>query len=155
MHAHTKKSFSSSEEFLSTDFCASTALSLFLPSAKDSKKHGVWKSQKKSHSIMRAKRAMVTFFNGQKVIKNAKNSKLVVKRCYWKGRFKLSKNPKIQTRLFWVIFNQCAKVEEGRLQNSTWKIDPFESLKPPNWHPALRLRRRVYIFHHSLQTTTI
>ena len=31
----------SSEEFLSTDFCASIALSLFLPSAKDSKKHGV------------------------------------------------------------------------------------------------------------------
>ena len=46
---------------------------------------------------MRAKRAMVTFFNGQKVIKNAKNSKLVVK---WKGRFKLSKNAKIQTLLF-------------------------------------------------------
>ena len=68
---------------------------------------------------------------------------------------KWSKNTKIQTQLFWVIFNQCAKVEEGRLQNSTWKIDPFESLKPPNWHPALRLRRRVYIFHHSLQTTTI
>ena len=95
----------SSEEFLSTYFCASIALSLFLPSAKDSKKHGVWKSQKKYHSIMRAKRAMVTFFNEQKVIKNAKNPKLVVKRCYWKGRFKLSKNPKIQTRLFWVIFN--------------------------------------------------
>ena len=31
----------SSEEFLSTYFCASIALSLFLPSAKDSKKHGV------------------------------------------------------------------------------------------------------------------
>ena len=36
--------------------------------------HSVWKSQKKSHSTLRAKRATFTFFkSGQKWIKNAKN----------------------------------------------------------------------------------
>ena len=33
-------------------------------------KHGVWKSQKKSHLSLRAKRATFTFLSGQKFIKN-------------------------------------------------------------------------------------
>ena len=59
------------------------------------KTHGVWKSQKKAHSTLRAKRATSTFV-GQKFIKNAKNGstwrvlenlKLAVKQCYQTGQF--------------------------------------------------------------------
>ena len=35
--------------------------------------HSVWKSAKKSHSILRAKRAAFTFWVDKKLIKNAKN----------------------------------------------------------------------------------
>ena len=52
--------------------------------------------RKKSHSTLRAKRAMFTFKSGQKLIKNAKNGpfwrvfeilKLAVKQCYQTGQF--------------------------------------------------------------------
>ena len=70
----------------------------FLPeySKETLRVHGVWKSQKKSHSTLPAKRATFTFLSGQKLIKNAKNDpfwrvfenlKLAVKQCYQTGQF--------------------------------------------------------------------
>ena len=71
--------------------------------------HGVWKSQKKSHSTLRAKRGYVYILSGQKLIKNAKNGplwrvfenlKLAVKQRYQTGPVligqKLVENAKIQ-----------------------------------------------------------
>ena len=58
--------------------------------------HGVWKSQKKSHSSLRAKRATFTFWMDKSSLKNAKNGqfwrvfenlKLAVKQCYQTGQF--------------------------------------------------------------------
>ena len=53
--------------------------------------HNVWKSQKKSHSTLRAKRAMFTFFDQkcQKwlIRRVFENLKLVVKKCYQTGHF--------------------------------------------------------------------
>ena len=58
--------------------------------------HGVWKSQKMSHSTLRAERATFTFWVDKKLIKNAKNGpfwrvfenlKLAVKQCYQTGQF--------------------------------------------------------------------
>ena len=60
------------------------------------KEHSVWKSQKKSHSKLRVKRATFYILSGQKFIKNAKNGpfwrvfenlKLAVKQCYQTGQF--------------------------------------------------------------------
>ena len=58
--------------------------------------HSVWKSQKKSHSTLPAKRATFTFWVDKSLFKNAKNGpfwwvfvnlKLVVKQCYQIGYF--------------------------------------------------------------------
>ena len=49
---------------------------------------------------MRAKRAMVTFFNEQKFIKNGKNLKLAVKQCYQKGLLNDQKIPKFKHNFF-------------------------------------------------------
>ena len=66
--------------------------------------HSVWKSQKKSHATMRAKRAIFTFeVSGQKCIKNAKDGKN-------------------SNATFWVIFKHC---EFGSSSWSAW--DPI-------WH---------------------
>ena len=57
---------------------------------------GVWKSHKKSHSMLRAKRGYIYILIGQKFIKNANNGlfwrvlenlKLAVKQCYQTGHF--------------------------------------------------------------------
>ena len=55
-----------------------------------SKPYGVWKSQKKSHSTLRAKRDMFTFWVDKSLLKmpNFKNSNAT----------------------FWIIFKQCANV---------------------------------------------
>ena len=59
-------------------------------------RHGVWKSQKKSHSTLRAKRATFTFWADKSWLKIAKNGliwrvfenlKLAVKQCYQTGHF--------------------------------------------------------------------
>ena len=44
--------------------------------------HGVWKSQKKSHSTLRAKRATLTFLSGQKLLKNAQKWSILA--SFWK-----------------------------------------------------------------------
>ena len=58
--------------------------------------HGVWKSQKKSHSILRAKRATFTFWVDKSSLKMPKmvhfgeffeNLKLAVKQSYQTGQF--------------------------------------------------------------------
>ena len=86
--------------------------------------HGVWKSQKKSHSTLRAKRATFTFWVEKKLIKKfQKWSNLA---CFWKHKAcgqtelpdrsvlkgqKSGKNVKItknSNATFWVIFKQCA-----------------------------------------------
>ena len=59
-------------------------------------KHGVWKSQKKSHFYIASEASYVYILSGQKLIKNAKNApfwrvfenlKLAVKQCYQTGQF--------------------------------------------------------------------
>ena len=47
-------------------------------------KHGVWKSQKKSHWTLRAKRATFTFLNGQKFIKNCQKWSILA--SFWKPK---------------------------------------------------------------------
>ena len=53
--------------------------------------HGVWKSQKKSHSTLRAKRATFTFWVDKRLIwpiwRVFENLKLAVKQCYQTGQF--------------------------------------------------------------------
>ena len=55
--------------------------------------HGVWKSQKKSHSTLRAERATFTFWVDKSSFKNAKNGpifenlKFAVKKSYQTGQF--------------------------------------------------------------------
>ena len=44
--------------------------------------HSVWKSQKKSHSTLRAKRATFTFWLDKSSLKNAKNGQLAT---FWKS----------------------------------------------------------------------
>ena len=44
--------------------------------------HGVWKSQKKSHSTLRAKRATFTFWEDKSSLKNAKNGPICS--SFWK-----------------------------------------------------------------------
>ena len=59
-------------------------------------KHGVWKSQKKSHSTLRVKRATFTLWVDKSLLKMPKigqfwrvfeNLKLAVKQCYQTGQF--------------------------------------------------------------------
>ena len=43
--------------------------------------HSVWKSQKKSHSTLRAKGATFTFWVDKRFIKNAKKSSILAEAC--------------------------------------------------------------------------
>ena len=79
--------------------------------------HSVWKSPKKSHSWLRAKRAMFTFWVDKSSLKMPKMAyfgeflkylKLIVKQCYQTGQ-KMVEMPKLNklNETFWVIFKQC------------------------------------------------
>ena len=67
--------------------------------------HGVSKSQKKSHSTLRAKRATFTFW---------------VDKSWWKNWWKMS-NWKHSNETLWVIFKQCGLLELwGQALKSSW-----------------------------------
>ena len=82
--------------------------------------HIVWKSPKKSHSWLRAKRAMFTFWVDKSSLKMPKMAyfgeflkylKLIVKQCYQTGQ-KMVEMPKLNklNETFWVIFKHCKRV---------------------------------------------
>ena len=86
----------------------------FIKNAKNSQflvsLHCIWKSQKKSHSILRAKRATFTFWVGKSWLKMPKNSPI------WRVFEKLSLRSNSVTRQ--VTFNKTKS--GGKCQN--WKI---------------------------------
>ena len=75
------------------DFCVTLH---FLLLSKQRKMHSVWKSQKKSHSILRAKRATYTFWVDKIELEMPKI-------------INLDEILKISNETFWVIFKHCAK----------------------------------------------
>ena len=100
--------------------------------------HSVWKSQKKYHLTLRAKRATFTFWVDKSWLKNAQNGpfwrlfedlKLAVKQTYQTNQFWKEKNrwkiPKFQNSnaSFCVIFKQCASVDimSGEVLLWIWK----------------------------------
>ena len=96
-----------------------------LVTSKTYKNHSVWKSQKKSNSILRAKRATFTFWVDKSWLKIPKivnfgkflktwslRSNSVTKQVRLKKDKNWWKMPKFKSSnaTFWVIFKQCADV---------------------------------------------
>ena len=116
------------------------------------RKHGVWKSQKRSHSTLRAKRATFTFWLDKSWLKRPKWSILA---RFWKPEAcgqtvlpdksilkgqKLAENAKIQkcdirhrikskeNATYCVIFKQCAKLQISRPKKNPFRENNFQLL---------------------------
>ena len=109
--------------------------------------HSVWKSQKKSHSTLRAKRATPLHFEWPKVLKlpkTAVNLASLLKNCDTWGSnsntrqvtSKWTKMPKkkYSNATFWMIFKHCA---QGRF------VPPQSGIFAPN----IFLARKFKFFH--------
>ena len=123
------------------------------------KTHGVWKSQKKSHSTLRAKRATFTFWVDKSKLKMPKTIHFgeflktwslrsnSVTRQVSLNRTKIVGKCQNSNGTFWVIFKQCKDAKKNPLkmknkyfaeQKSLWKLLSLRL--------TFTLRRRRYNF---------